>query len=58
MSGFPCLTTGDSRPIKSIIYAPADIRPMQITDQNSNVTTYAYDNLNRILEIIEHQDQL
>ncbi len=53
VSGFPCLTTGDSRPIKSIIYAPADIRPMQITDQNSNVTTYAYDNLNRILEIIE-----
>ncbi|MFW2026030.1 RHS repeat-associated core domain-containing protein [Acinetobacter baumannii] len=52
-SGFPCLTTADNRPIKSIIYAPADIRPMQITDQNSNVTTYAYDNLNRILEIIE-----
>lgn len=53
VSGFPCLTTTDNKPIKSIIYAPADIRPMQITDQNSNVTTYAYDNLNRILEIVE-----
>ncbi|ENW97092.1 RHS repeat-associated core domain-containing protein [Acinetobacter sp. NIPH 298] len=53
VSGFPCLTTGDNRPIKSIVYAPADIHPTQITDQNGNTTTYAFDALNRILEVVE-----
>ncbi|MEB3852269.1 RHS repeat domain-containing protein [Acinetobacter nosocomialis] len=53
VSGFPCLTTGDNRPIKSIVYAPSEIHPTQITDQNGNITAYAFDTLNRILQVVE-----
>ncbi|NAR51562.1 RHS repeat domain-containing protein [Acinetobacter haemolyticus] len=53
ISGYPCLTTRDNRPIKSVVYAPSEIHPTQITDQNGNTTAYAFDGLNRILQIVE-----
>ncbi|WP_151717100.1 RHS repeat domain-containing protein [Acinetobacter sp. TUM15071] len=53
VAGFPCLTTRDNRPIKTVVYAPSEIHPTQITDQNGNTTAYAFDGLNRILQIVE-----
>lgn len=53
VAGFPCLTTRDNQPIKTVVYAPSEIHPTQITDQNGNTTAYAFDGLNRILQIVE-----
>ncbi|WP_151962199.1 RHS repeat protein, partial [Acinetobacter bereziniae] len=52
VTGYPCLT-GNGKPIKSIIYAPADKHPTQITDQNGIITAYTFDDKNRISQVIE-----
>lgn len=52
VTGYPCLTV-NGKPIKSIIYAPADKHPTQITDQNGIITAYNYDDRNRISQVVE-----
>lgn len=53
VSGYPCLSTTDGRAIKSILYAPANQHPTQITDQNGQTTAYSFDARNRILQVVE-----
>ncbi|MEG0411051.1 MAG: hypothetical protein RR538_08840, partial [Erysipelotrichaceae bacterium] len=52
VSGYPCLST-NGKPIKNIVYAPADKHPTQITDQNGIITAFTFDDKNRISQIIE-----
>jgi RHS repeat-associated protein len=52
VTGYPCLTV-NGKPIKYIVYAPADKHPTQITDQKGIITAYTFDDKNRISQVIE-----